>query len=38
MRSLAEHEITRIRNELTESGFDAWYAEHGYATGEPVLA
>ncbi|MBV7335366.1 dihydrodipicolinate synthase family protein [Chloroflexi bacterium TSY] len=38
LRPLPDHEITRIRNELAESGFDAWYAEHGYTTGEPVLA
>lgn len=38
LRPLPEHELTRIRSELAESGFTEWYAANGYATGEAVMA
>lgn len=38
LRPLPEHEMSRIRAELAASDFAAWYADHGFATGEPVLA
>ena len=38
LRSLPEYEVDRIRRELAESGFDAWYAEQGIATGVLAMA